>query len=503
MRFLAAIVMLAIALPASAEFIFRQSVPVRFADPSAAAPAELDWSLRATTLPRAHLGAPYSFDFSRLIESNRAVGALDWSAENLPSWGALGASSGVLSGAPEMRGEVSFTVTASHAEEGDREQVYTIMVGGERLLAKSVSSGDDHACAVTLSGFVKCWGNNASGQLGNGTNTDSPTPVRVIGIYGDAVSVDVGYQYSCALLANSTVRCWGRNDYGQLANGNVSYRNKALETVNLSRVSSLSAGRFHVCVLRDDGDAHCWGRNLYGEAGQRGAQIGGSETTTSPSMIRDFLFSSISAEGTATCGIATDGGVYCWGNPIVLAGSNDPAIAPFYSDFEENEHVPHPVYGLSSGITSVATGISSACAIRDAGDVVCWGDIGNTLGATSTFNNLTPMTGVHGVTQVRVGANHGCALNAAGAAWCFGSNGSGQLGPGNTSGTPSGLAAVAVSVDGGLSSVSPSVQDFTCGIRRSNSAVVCWGSNASGQLGDGTTANQSVPTVVEHEEEAI
>ncbi len=100
--------------------------------------------------------------------------------------------------------------------------------------AASVSVGDYHACATLIDGRAMCWGRNDNGQLGNGTTTDSPTPVFVSGLSG-AVGVYSGGSSSCALLASGGVRCWGRNSSGQLGDGTTTSRStpvQALVTIN-------------------------------------------------------------------------------------------------------------------------------------------------------------------------------------------------------------------------------------------------------------------------------
>jgi alpha-tubulin suppressor-like RCC1 family protein len=85
--------------------------------------------------------------------------------------------------------------------------------------AVDISAGWRHACARLGDGTVRCWGQNANGQLGNGTTTQSTVPVQVSGITG-AVAVTAGWwHHSCALLGDGTVRCWGANDWGQFGNG--------------------------------------------------------------------------------------------------------------------------------------------------------------------------------------------------------------------------------------------------------------------------------------------
>ena len=87
-----------------------------------------------------------------------------------------------------------------------------------RLVAKLISTGSKHTCAVLSGCSVQCWGWNEYGQLGNGTTTDSNVPITVTSIT-NALAVAAGIEHTCALLSGGSVQCWGDNDLGQLGNG--------------------------------------------------------------------------------------------------------------------------------------------------------------------------------------------------------------------------------------------------------------------------------------------
>ena len=90
------------------------------------------------------------------------------------------------------------------------------------LSATAVAAGDSHTCALLANGAVSCWGQNNSGQLGDGTLTNRTTPATVSGLSG-ATAVTAGGYHTCALLGDGTVRCWGSNLFGQLGNGDPIY----------------------------------------------------------------------------------------------------------------------------------------------------------------------------------------------------------------------------------------------------------------------------------------
>jgi alpha-tubulin suppressor-like RCC1 family protein len=145
----------------------------------------------------------------------------------------------------------------------------------------AIAARFDHTCALTTSGGVKCWGPNFAGQLGNGTTTDSFTPVDVSGLTSGSVAVSAGEYYSCALTAGSGMKCWGSNGDGVLGTGSNSGPQQCIlqgifiyqcstvpvDVVGLSSgVDAIAAGPFHSCVVMAGG-VKCWGNNDYGQLG--------------------------------------------------------------------------------------------------------------------------------------------------------------------------------------------------------------------------------------------
>jgi alpha-tubulin suppressor-like RCC1 family protein len=131
----------------------------------------------------------------------------------------------------------------------------------------AVATGLDHTCAVLAGGSVDCWGDNSSGQLGtNLATTSSPLPLAVSSL-GGVVGVSAGFEHTCVLLSDSTVKCWGANSSGQLGNGTTAESPLPVAVSALSGVSGLAAGAYHSCALLSDGGVECWGDNQNGELG--------------------------------------------------------------------------------------------------------------------------------------------------------------------------------------------------------------------------------------------
>ena len=144
--------------------------------------------------------------------------------------------------------------------------------GGVRS-AVAVSVGQGSACALTAAQDVECWGRNDGGELGNGSMTDSPVPVRVMGLDDCIAGVSVGGDSACAYISGGGVRCWGSNQYGQLGNGSTTSSPVPVQVTGITTgAAGVSVGDGFACalILRAQGDLYvvqCWGRNDRGQLG--------------------------------------------------------------------------------------------------------------------------------------------------------------------------------------------------------------------------------------------
>ena len=137
-----------------------------------------------------------------------------------------------------------------------------------------VTLGADHGCARYKGGQLRCWGGNAFGQLGNGTNEPALEAIDATD-FGVVTQIAAGDGFTCAMVDDGSVWCFGRNEDGQLGDGNGGpgrgSSNRAVQVRGLNDVTSLVAGKSHACALRKGGAVVCWGVNAAGQMGENGA----------------------------------------------------------------------------------------------------------------------------------------------------------------------------------------------------------------------------------------
>jgi len=174
---------------------------------------------------------------------------------------------------------------------------------------RDVAAGGLHSCAVTATGGPVCWGNNASGQLGDGTNTNMTLPTAVMTVMS-FTAITAGGAHTCAIDIGGSAWCWGNNASGQLGNGGIASSNTPVPVGGGLTFASLSAGENHTCGLTTGGLAFCWGLNSSGQLGN-----GALGQATSPVPVGGgFNFSVVSAGITHSCGVTTGRVAYCWGD---------------------------------------------------------------------------------------------------------------------------------------------------------------------------------------------
>jgi len=403
---------------------------------------------------------------------------------------------------------------------------------------RSVSAGRSHTCVIDYRGRVQCVGQNYRGEAspGGANNIQSPT---IVPLDPEATQVAVGKVFSCALLVDQTVWCWGSSDDNiqNTGPGNDEVRGPT-KIAGLPPVVEIATGGYHACArsAESDGGVWCWGGNRSLESGQPAtsldcdpgsdvdpcaapAKVPGTEgakalalghkfsciidgndrvacwgrngnnqlgfsgnDTATPTVITAISDAiSIGGAGKTICVAEKSGDVTC------LGGGDDGQLGTgAFADFSSG-----PVGAIIEDARKVAVNNFGACATRSDGSIWCWGNTDGASGAYTTTLAPTASSVLTGASQISSHFYHSCAIVGSDA-MCWGSNADGQLGRGIRSietlpKTPIGLPVVDKIAAG---------TNHMCAVTPT-SAVYCWGDNDYGQSGDNASRiRYYVPTLV-------
>ena len=389
--------------------------------------------------------------------------------------------SGTVTGIAE--GDATITA-ASEAKTGSAAVTVQAPDPGPQPLVGGLRAGANSTCAtIEDGGEVFCWGANEFGQVGDGTTKDRLRPTQVGGapLYSPPYPGD----HVCA-TDNNGLYCWGRNLSGEVGVG----------TTDPAPTPGLVSGglAFQQVVIGDDftcgqansGAAYCWGAN---DVGQLGTGVAGNSSI--PVLVAgDPQFRVMAAAGRTACGATVTGELLCWGNGADGELGN--------GQFDVVATTPTPVGGgvqyADVAIGANAAGQATVCATTFTAVVYCWGknsdgEIGD--GTKQRKSLPTAVVGISPHVQIAPGGSHNCARLPSAAVVCWGK--AGRLGNGTSQAS---LTPVAVA-GGQVFAAIWSGRDHTCGRTDDEpSRAYCWGDNARGQLGDGTTAERLAPTRV-------
>ncbi len=376
-------------------------------------------------------------------------------------------------------------------------------------ITPQIATNGANTCMVSAKGRLRCWGYGGFGQNGYGNTNDIGTtelPITAgdVNVGGTVKQVAVGIYHTCALLTTGNVRCWGKNNNGQLGYGNTTQigDNELPFTagdVNVGgTVTQISAGGEFTCALLTTGNVRCWGINNYGQLGYGNTtQIGDDEFPfTAGDVNVGGTVTQISAGDAHVCALLDTGNVRCWGYNYLQYGTISlGALGYGNTNNIGDDELPFTAGDVNIGgtVTQISSPGAGNCALLTTGNVRCWG--GNYYGQLGYGNNDNigdnelPFTAgdvnVGGtVIQVSKGESHTCVLLDTAEVKCWGDSFTGQLGYGNytrigDNELPSSVGVV--NVGGPVSQIAVS-SAHTCVIL-TNGNVRCWG--AGGNIGYG------------------
>ncbi len=293
---------------------------------------------------------------------------------------------------------------------------------GDESNWRSISGGAWHSCGIKDDGTLWCWGHNGSGRLGhgNGQGTESP---KQVGDGDDWTNVSAGNEHTCGVREDGRLWCWGFGSDGRLGLGDTGTMNTP-QQVGEGQWSNVSAGTRHTCGVQSDARLWCWGYGLDGRLG-----LGEIESEDMPQEVgadEDWQWQSVSAGNSHSCGVQSDGSLWCWGlgteGRLGLGG-------------QEDQTTPQRV-GEDDDWQSVAAGNRHTCGVRNDGSLWCWGDSSDDqLGLENPLQTDTPQQvgGDEDWRRVSTGRFHTCATRSDGSLWCWGRGAEGRLGLGDES----------------------------------------------------------------------
>jgi len=388
------------------------------------------------------------------------------------------------------------------------------VIGQERF--KHISGGTNHFCGITIDNFIMCWGDGASGKLGNGSNDALGVPTRVEfseslpDIEGDFIYVSAGHMHSCAVHASFKLYCWGDNTKGQLGNGEKG--EPSFEPVEVqmdfnkfeNNFYYVSAGHQYTCAIHETQKPFCWGDGASGKLG-----TGNILDQVLPALV-DFegsgstdLSKKLVTGINNTCAITITYKLYCWGSfEKNLLGITDHQDLNAFKPIEPNLSAIE----IDNEFVDVSLSLNHVCAVTKQGYPFCWGEEKDAdkgqLGLGKKHHQPIPYPVIASYfpddvefSSITTGENHTCGLTDE-RKYCWGDNNMYQLG---LSINPTRNTPYEIDMRGALTfNKWKSVvmgKNHICAIH-DNSNLYCWGNNTKGQLGTGDNKLRLIPTKV-------
>jgi alpha-tubulin suppressor-like RCC1 family protein len=351
-----------------------------------------------------------------------------------------------------------------------------------------IVAGFKHTCGIRKDSSLWCWGNNGSGQVGDGTLENRPSPVRT-GKSDSWLDVGLGDHWSCAVQSGNSLWCWGAHKFGSAEKGQ-KVANNTPALVNWDNrfsvnFSEIAPGDGHACGLTMRGIIYCWGAperlgNGSADYSELPVPISSSQT-----------FKALTVGSGHSCGLGINGMLYCWGrNDMGQVGIGN-----------SSENIPLPSLVSTESISGsrtfmqISAGTFHTCAVMEDGDAYCWG--GNKEGRLGNGNtkdqripapvDTSSMKDSKKMAQISAGFSTTCAVAKDGLAYCWGDNCPGKIynGPDTTNCSRPELLKISTADGTKLFHFISAGNAHSCAVTTDGTGF-CWGNNEDGRIGIGT-----------------
>lgn len=417
--------------------------------------------------------ASYSDASSKLVSAN-------WSSSN-PTVLSVNNGGGLV--AITQGADTSVTISASYTENGvTRTAIAPITVkAAATSLTPMVAAGDRFALALRTDGSVVSWGRNDYGQLGNGQAALRTSPAKIAGI-DHVISVVAGNGSTLVLRDDGSVWGWGGNGNGELGDGTTQNKSHPVAVKGITGVvKALASTSSHVLAVTADGGVWAWG---YGGKSQLGnVSIGDSSTAIKLSGLPSTQ--TVAAGQWHSLALAADGSVWSWGdNSKGQLGDGGITTARV---------VPARIAALLD-IVAISSKANNNLALDKSGQVWSWGYGGaGALGSGSNGNRTTPaiVSGLPKIVSIVAGNLVSAAIAEDGSVWMWGDNNFGQFGDNQYGYQPSPIKMAALKGYSGIS-----VGDMHAVGYNPGGILQAWGVNSYGQLGVSDVSDRPSPVAV-------
>ncbi|WP_295392505.1 CARDB domain-containing protein [uncultured Thiodictyon sp.] len=385
-------------------------------------------------------------------------------------------------GTKTLRVFVDSQCLTAEPNEADNQFTLGYTVGsavGSADAMRRIAAGYAHSLAIKSDGSLWVWGNNLSGQLGDGTTTKRPSPVQVL---TGVTAVSAEAFYSLALKSDSSLWAWGNDGYG--------FNSHTSPVQVLTGVNAIAAGGTfagsgprHSLALKADGSLWAWGDNLYGQLGDGTISSRGTPVQTQVWNGVSYApltgVAAIAGGAEHSLALKSDGSLWVWGKNWRGQIGDGTQLTDRRSPVQ-----------IMTGVAAMAAGAAHSLALKTDGSLWAWGDNSSgQLGDGSLTIRLSPVQVMTGVVAVAAGSAYSMAIKTDGSLWAWGDNAKGQFGDGTLAGGArprqvlTGVAAVAA---GHLHTL----------VLKTDGSLWTFGWNADGQLGDGTVTDRLSPVLI-------